>query len=110
MDFVVDHAIALSAIFLGVVVIVGLVIMVVRGVVLYRVAKRAQGRVAEHVAVLTAESDRAQAGLERVTQGQEELTRELDRLGARLAVAKVLSRHVADAMAILRAPLKYLGR
>jgi hypothetical protein len=110
MDFVVDHAIALSAIFLGVVVLVALVIMVVRGLALLRAARRAQGRVAEHVAVLTTEAERAQAGMERVTQGQEDLTRELDRLGARLAVAKVLSHNLSEAVAVLRAPLKYLGR
>jgi hypothetical protein len=48
--------------------------------------------------------------MERVTQGQEDLARELDRLGARLAVAKVLSHNLSEAMTILRAPLKYLGR
>lgn len=110
MDFLVDHAIALSAIFLGLAIITGLVLMVLRGWGLFRATKRAQGRVAEHVAVLSAEAERAQVGMERVTQGQEDLAHELDRLGARLAVAKVLSRHITDAAAILRAPLKYLGR
>lgn len=110
MDFVVDHAVALSAIFLGVVVIAGVATVVVRGLALLRATRRAQGRVADQVAVLGTESARAQAGMERVTQGQEELARELERLGARLALARVLSQHLAEAAAILRAPLRYLGR
>jgi hypothetical protein len=110
VDFLVDHAIALSACFLAAAVITGLVVMAVRGFALYRATQRAQGRVAEHVAVLTTESDRAQAGLERVTQGQEELAREIERLRARLEVAQLLSKNVAEAAAVLRAPLRYFGR
>lgn len=110
MDFVVDHAVALSAIFLGVVVIAGIATVVVRGLALLRATRRAQGRVAERAAALGTESARAQEGMERVTLGQGELARELERLGSRLAVARVLSEHLTEAVAILRAPLRYLGR
>jgi hypothetical protein len=48
--------------------------------------------------------------MERLTEGQEELARELERLSARLAVARVLARHTSEAVSILRAPLRYLGR
>jgi hypothetical protein len=110
VDFVVDHAVGLSAILLGVLVVTGIAVVVVRGLSLLRSTRRAQARVAEHMAVLNAEAARAQVGMERLTEGQEELARELERLSARLAVARVLARHTSEAVSILRAPLRYLGR
>ncbi|MEW6583234.1 MAG: hypothetical protein AB1416_10795 [Actinomycetota bacterium] len=110
MDWVLDHAVGLSALALGVLVIVGVAVAAIRGIVLYRVARRAQRRVGEYVAVLSAEAERAQTAMARVTQEQADLAREVESLRARLALAQILARHAGRAVAVLRAPMRYLGR
>lgn len=106
----IDHGVALAAAALGVLVLAGLAVAGVRAFLLYRSVRRAQGVVAEHIAVITAEVERAQARMERVTSLQAELAVEVERLRARLAVARVLARHASEAAAVLRGPLRYLGR
>jgi len=110
LDFVIDHGVALAAILLGVLVTTGVLVAVIRGLRLYRVARRAQALAATEVATLSAEVARAQEGVERLAVAQEELARELDALNVRLAVARVLARHVSEALSVLRSPLRYMGR
>ena len=110
MDWVTENFVGLAAIALGVLVIVGITVAVVRGIRLYRTAMWAQGIAAEHVAVISAEAARAQATMDRVNENQAILQANLESLAAQLALAKALASHASDAIAVLRAPLRYLGR
>lgn len=110
VDWAWANIIWLSACILGLLVIAGLLFAFLRGRALYRTAMATQGIVEEHVTVLSAEAERAQAGVDRIAEGQEALTRHIDGLTTRIAVAKVLGTHAAAAIRVLQAPLKYLGR
>ena len=110
MDFIVDHAVPLSAIALGVLVVVALVVLVVRGLRLWRVLRAVERRVSVATAGLLAESDRLSAALAALPDRQEELQGSIASLAVRVRVLSILARTASEASAVLRSPLRYLGR
>lgn len=110
MDFIVDNAVPLSAILLGVLVILGLAVLAVSGLRLWRVLKATQRRVSAATADLTAETDRLSAALAALPDRQAELQGSLASLAARVRVLGILARTASEASAVLRSPLRYLGR
>lgn len=107
MDFVVDNAVALSAIFLGVVVLIALAILAVAGLRLWRRTRAAQKRIDRETEVLTAKTDQLSAALDAMPQRQAELQGHIQDLQGRVAALTVLAQHAAEAQRILRSPLRY---
>ncbi len=107
VDFVVDNAVALSAIFLGAIVLIALAILAVTGLRLWRRARAAQKRVGRETEVLAAQADRLSAALDAMPQRQAELQYEIRSLQGRIAALQVLARHASEAQQTLRAPLRY---
>jgi hypothetical protein len=110
VDFVVDNAVALSAIALGVLVLAALAVLGIAGWRLWRVVKRAQARVAEAAAVLAAENDRLQAALAALPDRQQELQASIRSLQGRVAALGVLAASAGQAAEVLRGPLRLIGR
>jgi hypothetical protein len=107
MDFIVDNAVALSAIFLGVIVLAALAVLAVTGLRLWRRARSAQKRIERESEALTAQTDRLSAALEAMPERQAELQWEIQSLQARIAVLKALADSANEAVYTLRAPLRY---
>jgi HAMP domain-containing protein len=110
MDFIVNNAVQLSAIALGVLVLAGLAALGIAGFRLWRVVRAAQERVGEVGAQLAAEGDRLQASLAALPDRQAEVQASIISLQRRVAALAVLSSSAGQAAAVLRAPLRYLGR
>jgi hypothetical protein len=107
VDFVTDNAVALAAIFLGVVVLVTLAILAVAGFRLWRRARAAQKRIEPEAEALTAEIERMQAAMDAMPERQAELQYEIQSLKARIAALAVLAQSANEAQQVLRSPLRY---
>jgi uncharacterized protein YlxW (UPF0749 family) len=110
VDFIVDNAVGLSAIALGVLVLAGLAIAGIAGLRLWRAVRSAQRRATAAAAELAAETDRLSASLAQLPERQAELQASITALQRRAAAAALLARSASEALAVLRAPLRYLGR
>lgn len=110
MDFVVDNAVALAAIILGVLILVGLVALAVTGLRLWRSVRVAQRQAAWAGAALAAEADRLSAALAAMPERQAELEGAVVSLQRRVAALTVLALHASEAAQVLRSPLRYVGR
>ncbi|WP_217921758.1 hypothetical protein [Miltoncostaea oceani] len=110
MDVVWDNAVGLSAILLGLLVVAGLAVLGIAGFRLWRVVRRAQTRVTEAGAALTAEADRLQASLAALPDRQAEMGAAVASLQRRAAALGVLATSAGQAAEVLRAPLRYIGR
>ncbi len=107
MDFIADNAVALSAILLGVVVLVALAVLAVSGLRLWRRTKYAQKRIEPEAEALTARTDELSAALAAMPERQAELQGEIEALQGRVAALGVLARTAGEAQKTLRAPLRY---
>jgi cell division protein FtsB len=107
VDFVGDNAVALSAIFLGVVVLIALAILALSGLRLWRRTRAAQKRIGRETEVLTAKADQLSAALDAMPRRQAELQGELQDLQGRVAALAVLARHAAEAQRLLRSPVRF---
>lgn len=110
MDFLDDNAVAIAAIVFGVLALAGLVVLGVAALRLWRVLKVVQRQVARAGGALSAEVDLLSESLARLPERQAELQGSLEVLSRRAAALGVLASHASEAAAILRSPLRYLGR
>ena len=105
-----DNAVPLSAIALLVLVLASLLILGIAGLRLWRTLRAVQRRVAAAGAELAAEGERLSAAVARMPERQAELQAAIDGLSRRTAALGVLASSASEAAAVLRAPLRYLGR
>lgn len=105
-----DNAVPLSGVFLGVLVLAGLLVVGLAALRLWRAVKGAQRRATAAVAELTAEADRLSSSVAAMPERQAELQEAIAALQRRAAVLAVLARSASEASAVLRSPLRYLGR
>lgn len=110
MDYLIDNAVALSAIALGVLVLAGLAALGIAGFRLWRTLMRAKGRVTAASDALLAEADRLQRSLDALPDRQAEVQEAIASLQRRAAVLGVLGASASEAMQTLRAPLRFVGR
>lgn len=110
MDYIVDHAVPLSGIALGALVLVGLAILAIAGLRLWRTVRAAQRRLTAAGAELAAEGERLSQALALMPERQAELQTSIEALSRRAAVIGVLARSASEAAEVLRSPLRYLGR
>jgi hypothetical protein len=107
VDFIVDNAVALSAIFLGVVVLAALAVLAVAGLRLWRRTRVAQKRIERETEALTAQTDRLSAALAEMPERQAELQGRIEALQGRVEALGVLASSAMEARKTLRAPLRY---
>lgn len=110
MDYIVDNAVPLSAILLGVLVLAGLAVLGVAGWRLWTTVRAVQKRLAVVGAELAAESERLSAQVAALPERQAELQAAIASVQRRAAVLGVLAGSASEALAVLKAPLRYLGR
>jgi type II secretory pathway pseudopilin PulG len=109
VDFIVDNAVPLSAIFLGVIVLVALAVLALSGLRLWRRARAAQKRIEREGDALSAQAERLEAAMAAVPERQAELQGEIRSLQDRIAALQVLANSASEAVNTLRAPLRYFG-
>lgn len=105
-----DNIIMVSAIFLGVAVLVGLAALAITGLRLWFAFKRAKAQIDERVEALTASletTERLQAAL---PERQMALEGALADLQVQANTVSILASQAGEAVSILRAPLDYLRR
>lgn len=110
MEFVVDNAVPLSAIALGILVLAGLTVLGIAGLRLWRVVKRVKARATEASDRLLAEADRLQRSLDALPERQAELQEAIASLQRRAAALSVLASSAGEAVKVLREPLRFVGR
>ena len=110
MDWVVDHGVALAAIALGAMVVPAIAVLAVRVLALVRTVKASRRGVEPPIDALRTESARVEVRIQRVMDGHAEASAAAGRLAVRIGEIRVLARHAARGLAILRSPLRYLGR
>jgi hypothetical protein len=105
-----DNIVAVSAIFLGLCVLVGLIALAVTGTRMYRQFRRTNARVAEPMERLTASLETTERLQAEIPLRQEALDVSLAELQVQARAIGILASHASEAMTILRSPLKYVGR
>ena len=108
MQFIVDHAVPLSAIVLLVLVLASLAVLGIAALRLWRAVRVVQRRVSAAGAELAAEGERLSQAVERMPERQAELQGAIRSLQARVDALTVLAQTAANASAVLRSPLRYL--
>ena len=102
--------ILLALVVLAMLVLVGLAVLVGRAVMLWRVTKAAQQRVDAPVREMSAGLRRAEERVAHLTSSQGDLTEAIERVGLRAGELGRLLSIAGSALAVLRAPMKYLGK
>lgn len=110
MDYLVDNAVPLSAIALGALVLMGLAVLGTAALRLWGAIKVARRRAGAAAADLMAEADRLQIAAAALPARNEELGAAIQDLAVRARVLGVLTGALGEAVAVLRAPLTYIGR
>jgi hypothetical protein len=110
VDFVDDNLIVLAASVLGVIVIVTAIVMTVRLIKLWRDIKRSRRRLDGHLTGIEAGTARTQAGIAHLQRLSDQENAEIALIQTHLAELQVLAGHAGRAFAVLRAPLRYIGR
>lgn len=105
-----DNAVWLSAIILGILVLAGVVVLGLTGWRAWKVLRAAQKRLTAASADLAVEGARLSAATAAMPERQAELQAAIASLQRRAAVLGVLAGSASDAAAVLKSPLRYLGR
>ncbi len=92
------------------IVIVTAIVMALKLRALLRQTKAARGRLDQPVAEIQAGTDRTQRGIAYLQGLSAEETAEIALLKSRLAELQVLAGYAGRAVAVLRTPLRYLGK
>ena len=110
MDWLRDHQVLIAGIVAAVLVVVGVIFLVVRGLALWRGTKREIERSTREIATISATAAETGARVENISGRQEEFSAAVEILSARIGVLKVVLGYLTAAIAIVRGPLRYLGR
>ena len=110
MDFIVDHAVAISAVIFGAVILLGIVVAIVAGVRMWRRMSSAHGRLAPAAAELGEATERAQQRLEALPQRGEDLEAAVQELQLQIEAVSAIANAAAEAADTFRSPVRYLGR
>ncbi len=110
MSWVSRHPILAATLALALLVAAGVTVLIVQVVRAYRAAKAAHGRVGEPVGAIAAGLDDAQRRVGELEARQVDLTDTIGRVSERTEELGSLLGVAGKALAVLRGPLKYLGR
>lgn len=98
-----------AAILMGVLILAGLAIALVRGLGLRRQVKRASGRITPLADGISVGLKDIESGIVRAQVGVGQLSREVDELRVSVAELQVIGRHVSLVAAGLRGPVGWLA-
>lgn len=104
------HQVLVAGLLLIALVIVGAIVLILRSIVLMRVARSGMRRVDVPVQAISTGLADAERRVATLTAGQHELTEAFDRVGTHTGELRVLLDHAGRALSVLRAPFRYLGR
>jgi hypothetical protein len=110
VDWVQENQVLLAGIVLVVLVVVGLALLAHRALMLQRTAEMAQKRVEPHLAAINAGLEDAERRVDAIASSQADLDAAMTRLEEKAGELRLLIDHAAQAMSVLRAPFRYLGR
>lgn len=110
MSFLLDHEILAAAVILVVLVVIGIALLIVRSLGLFRAAKAAQARVDVPIRAISAGLQSAERRVGALQDHQGDLTTTVERVGVQTSELQRLLGIAGGAVKILRAPLKYLGK
>jgi hypothetical protein len=106
-----DNLVASAAILLGFLVIVSAAFLAIRGLQLWRAVKASKSAVEPTAERLTADAEQLQAKVAALTERRlPEVTGTVESLQKSLAGVKVVAGAASEAVRVLTAPLRYLGR
>jgi len=105
-----DNVVEASAIFLGLCVLVGLVALALTGLGLWRTFRRTKKRTEEPIERLSRAAERTEELQARLPSRQEDLDAAIAELQLQVRSVQTLAGHATAAVAVLRSPLRYLGR
>ena len=110
MGWIDDNLVLISLIALAILVVVGLTLITVRSISLYRTVRGSTKTVDPHVATLTQSIGQAEGRVAGITANQEELSATIERVSAQTQELGRLVSVASTALAVLRSPIKYFGR
>lgn len=110
MGWIERHAVLLSACVLVALVVAGLLVLALRGLALVRATKAAQRRLDQPVGDLRRGLADAERGVSGLNRHQGDLTDTLERVGTQTTELSRLLAIAGEALSVLRAPLRYLGK
>jgi len=110
VDLLADNGVPIAAIIFGVLVLVALAILGIAALRLWRVVKGVQRQIMRAGGALANEAAVLSESLARQPERRAELEEALAALQQRVALLQALASHASDAAAILRSPLRYVGR
>lgn len=110
MSFFVDHPIRTALFISLLLVVVGLIVLIVRAVALVRTAAESQARVNAPVQAISDGLRSAERRVGRLHEHQGDLTETVERIGMRTSELQRLLAIANSSLAVLRAPLKYIGK
>jgi hypothetical protein len=99
-----------AAIVLVALILIGLVVIVIRGVALVRVSQSQLRRVEQPMTTISVGLQDAERRVGAITSESEDLSAALDRVSAHAGELRVLVDHAGRALSTLRAPFRYFGR
>jgi len=106
-----DNLVASAAILLGFLVIVSAAFLALRGLQLWRAIKTSKSTVEPKAEQLSADAERLQAKVAELTERRvPEVAGTVESLQKSLAGVKVVAGAAGEAVRVLTAPLRYLGR
>ena len=105
-----DHEILAATVVLVLLVIIGLALLIVRALGLFRAAKTAQTRVGGPIRAISTGLQSAEQRVSDLQAHQEDLTATVERVGVQATELQRLLGIAGSALKILRPPLKYLGK
>jgi hypothetical protein len=110
MSSLLDHQILFAALILVLLVIVGIALLVVRVLGLFRAAKAAQARVDVPIRAISSGLQTAEQRVGALQDHQGDLTATVERVGEQASELQQLLGIAGGALKVLRAPLKYIGK
>ncbi len=110
MSSIADHQILLAFVLLALLIIFGIVVVALRAVGLLRAAKRSQERVSVPVRAISDGLQSAERRVGELQDRQQDLSHIVEQVGVRTGELGRLMGVATAALAVLRSPLKYLGK
>lgn len=110
MRWIADHVVLIAGLLAGSLFVFGLVFLTIKAFRLWKRAKREIARTTAEIGVISTAAAAAGRRAQDLSGRQEELTAAAEVLSAQIGVLKVILGHASAALAIVRGPLRYLGR
>jgi len=110
VDWLRDNMVLVAGLLLVALVVIGVILVVLRGLALWRTVREAQAEVEPRMAQIDAGVVQFEQGIQRIEQHQVALNDAVKRLDEQATELRLVTMRLFAAVNALRAPLRYLGR